>query len=136
MKVMLDSGAFAPTRAHKTDAGLDLRSPICIEVPAKGSAVIDTGIHVELPNGTAGFLKSKSGLNVNHDITSDGVIDVGFTGSIKAKLYNHGTKPYQVLRGDKITQLVVVECHFPDVEIVDTLDETDRGNNGFGSTGR
>ena len=136
MKVMLDSGAFAPTRAHKTDAGLDLRSPICIEVPAKGSAVIDTGIHVELPNGTVGFLKSKSGLNIKHDITSEGVIDVGFTGSIKAKLYNHGTKPYQVLRGDKITQLVVVECHFPDVEIVDTLDKTDRGNNGFGSTGR
>ena len=70
MKVMLDSGAFAPERAHKTDAGLDLRSPICIEVPAKGSAVIDTGVHVELPVGTAGFLKSKSVLNVNHDITS------------------------------------------------------------------
>ena len=136
MKFTLDSGAFAPTRAHKTDAGLDLRSPICIEVPAKGSAVIETGVHVELPNGTVGFLKSKSGLNVKHDITSEGVIDVGFTGSIKAKLYNHGTKPYQVLRGDKITQLVVVECHFPDVEIVDTLDKTDRGNNGFGSTGR
>ena len=136
MKVMLDSGAFAPTRAHKTDAGLDLRSPICIEVQAKGSAVIDTGIHIELPNGTVGFLKSKSGLNVKHDITSDGVIDVGFTGSIKAKLYNHGTKPYQVLRGDKITQLVIFDCRFPDVEIVDTLDETDRGNKGFGSTGR
>ena len=136
MKVMLDSGAFAPTRAHKNDAGLDLRSPICIEVPAKGSAVIDTGVHVELLAGTAGFLKSKSGLNVNHDITSDGVIDVGFTGTIKVKLYNHGTKPYQILRGDKITQLVVVECHFPDVEIVDTLDKTDRGDKGFGSTGR
>ena len=136
MKVMLDSGAFEPTRAHKTDAGLDLRSPICIKVPAKGSAVIDTGVHVELPVGTAGFLKSKSGLNVNHDITSDGVIDVGFTGTIKVKLYNHGTKTYQILRGDKITQLVVVECHFLDVEIVDTLEETDRGNKGFGSTGR
>lgn len=136
MKVMLDSGAFAPTRAHKTDAGLDLRSPICIEVPANGSAVIDTGIHIELPNGTVGFLKSKSGLNVNHDITSDGVIDVGFTGSIKAKLYNHGTKPYQVLRGDKITQLVVFDCRFPYVEIVDKLEYTERGENGFGSTGR
>ena len=75
MKFTLDSGAFAPTRAHKTDAGLDLRSPICIEVPANGSAVIDTGVHVELPNGTVGFLKSKSGLNVKHDITSEGVID-------------------------------------------------------------
>ena len=59
MKVMLDSGAFAPTRAHKTDAGLDLRSPICIEVPAKGSAVIDTGVHVELPVGTAGFFEKQ-----------------------------------------------------------------------------
>ena len=136
MKFTLDSGAFAPTRAHKTDAGLDLRSPICIEVPANGSAVIDTGIHVELPNGTVGFLKSKSGLNVKHDITSEGVIDVGFTGSIKAKLYNHGTKPYQGLRGDKITQLVVFDCRFPDVEIVDMLKSTERGENGFGSTGR
>ena len=136
MKFTLDSGAFAPTRAHKTDAGLDLRSPIYIEVPADGSAVIDTGVHVELPNGTVGFLKSKSGLNVNHDITSEGVIDVGFTGSIKAKLYNHGTNPYQVLRGDKITQLVVFDCRFPDVEIVDELKSTERGENGFGSTGR
>ena len=136
MKVKLDQGALAPERAHKTDAGLDLRSPICIEVPANGSAVIDTGVHVELPNGTVGFLKSKSGLNVKHDITSEGVIDVGFTGSIKAKLYNHGTKPYQVLRGDKITQLVVFDCRFPDVEIVDKLESTERGEKGFGSTGR
>ena len=136
MKVKLDDFAFIPERAHNTDAGLDLKSPICIEIPARSSAVIDTGVHVDLPIGTVGFLKSKSGLNVNHDITSDGVIDVGYTGSIKVKLYNHGIIPYQVLRGDKITQLVVVECHFPDVEIVDTLDKTDRGNNGFGSTGR
>ena len=136
MKVKIDDFAFIPERAHNTDAGLDLKSPICIEIPARSSAVIDTGVHVDLPIGTVGFLKSKSGLNVNHDITSDGVIDVGYTGSIKVKLYNHGIIPYQVLRGDKITQLVVVECHFPDVEVVDTLEETDRGNNGFGSTGR
>ena len=136
MKFTLDSGAFAPTRAHKTDAGLDLRSPICIEVPANGSAVIDTGVHIELPIGTVGFLKSKSGLNVKNDITSEGVIDVGFTGSIKAKLYNHGTKTYQVLRGDKITQLVIFDCRLPDVEIVDKLESTERGENGFGSTGR
>lgn len=136
MKVKLDDFAFIPERAHNTDAGLDLKSPICIEIPARSSAVIDTGVHVDLPIGTVGFLKSKSGLNVNHDITSDGVIDVGYTGSIKVKLYNHGITPYQVLRGDKITQLVVVECHFPDVEIVEELDDTERGNKGFGSTGR
>ena len=136
MKVKLDDFAFIPERAHNTDAGLDLKSPICIEIPARSSVVIDTGVHVDLPIGTVGFLKSKSGLNVNHDITSDGVIDVGYTGSIKVKLYNHGIIPYQVLRGDKITQLVVVECHFPDVEIVEELDNTERGNKGFGSTGR
>lgn len=136
MKVKLDDFAFIPERAHNTDAGLDLKSPICIEIPARSSAVIDTGVHVDLPIGTVGFLKSKSGLNVNHDITSDGVIDVGYTGSIKVKLYNHGIIPYQVLRGDKITQLVVVECHFPDVEIVEELENTERGNKGFGSTGR
>ena len=136
MKVKLDDFAFIPERAHNTDAGLDLKSPICIEIPARSSAVIDTGVHVDLPIGTVGFLKSKSGLNVNHNITSDGVIDVGYTGSIKVKLYNHGIIPYQVLRGDKITQLVVVECHFPDVEIVEELDDTERGNKGFGSTGR
>lgn len=136
MKVKLDDFAFIPERAHNTDAGLDLKSPICIEIPARSSAVIDTGVHVDLPIGTVGFLKSKSGLNVNHDITSDGVIDVGYTGSIKVKLYNHGISPYKVLRGDKITQLVVVECHFPDVEIVEELGDTERGNKGFGSTGR
>ena len=136
MKVKIDDFAFIPERAHNTDAGLDLKSPICIEIPARSSAVIDTGVHVDLPIGTVGFLKSKSGLNVNHDITSDGVIDVGYTGSIKVKLYNHGIIPYQVLRGDKITQLVVIECHFPDVEIVEELDDTERGNKGFGSTGR
>ena len=136
MKVKLYDFAFIPERAHNTDAGLDLKSPICIEIPARSSAVIDTGVHVDLPIGTVGFLKSKSGLNVNHDITSDGVIDVGYNGSIKVKLYNHGITPYQVLRGDKITQLVVVECHFPDVEIVEELDDTERGNKGFGSTGR
>lgn len=136
MKVKIDDFAFIPERAHNTDAGLDLKSPICIEIPARSSAVIDTGVHVDLPIGTVGFLKSKSGLNVNHDITSDGVIDVGYTGSIKVKLYNHGISPYQVFRGDKITQLVVVECHFPDVEIVEELDDTERGNKGFGSTGR
>ena len=136
IKVKLDQNALVPERAHKTDAGLDLRSPISVEVPARCSVVIDTGVHIELPSGTVGFLKSKSGLNVKHDITSDGVIDVGFTGSIKAKLYNHGTKPYQVLRGDKITQLVIFDCRFPDVEIVNELETTERGENGFGSTGR
>ena len=136
MKVTLDEGAKMPTKAHLTDAGYDIYAREKQIVCAKESAIFDTGVYIELPPNTVGMLKSKSGLNVKHDITSEGVIDVGFTGSIKAKLYNHGTKPYQVLRGDKITQLVIFDCRFPDVEIVEELETTERGENGFGSTGR
>lgn len=105
-------------------------------IPAKESAVFDTGVHVELPEGTAGFLKSKSGLNTKHGITSEGVIDVGYTGSIVAKLYNHSGMDYKVNAGDKITQLVIVPILTPEIKMVKSLGETDRGNNGFGSTGK
>ena len=105
-------------------------------VPARGSAIFDTGVHVELAPFTAGFLKSKSGLNVKHNLTSDGVVDVGYTGSICVKLYNHGDTDYMVHRGDKISQLVIVDIRIPYLKVVDKLYETERVNNGFGSTGR
>ena len=136
MKVKLDEDAFMPVRAHETDAGLDLMSPVDAIIPPEGSTVIDTGVHIELPYGTVGMLKSKSGLNIKHGIVSEGVIDEGYTGSIAVKLYNLSNHRYRVKRGDKITQLVIVECYKPDIEIVDSLTETERGNNGFGSTGR
>ena len=136
MKVMLDEGAFAPERAHGVDAGLDLRSPVDITVPARGSAIIDTGVHVEIPFSCAGFLKSKSGLNTKHGITSEGVIDTGYTGSIVVKLYNNSECDYVVHRGDKISQLIIMCIGLPEVEIVDRLEESERGDNGFGSTGR
>lgn len=136
MKVKLDAGAFAPVRGHITDAGLDIKCPFEVIVPAHGSIAIDTGVHVELPEGTVGMLKSKSGLNVKHGLVSEGVIDQGYAGSIRVKLYNHSDIDYVVQRGDKITQLVVMECYFPDVEIVDEIESGERGENGFGSTGR
>ena len=135
-KVKLDPGAIFPSRAHSTDAGLDLYATGPMQVPAKGEAVFDTGVHIELPSGTAGMLKSKSGLNVNHSITSEGVIDEGYTGSIRVKLYNHSDCPYQVERGDKISQLVIVPVLTPALDLVDKLADTDRGTGGFGSTGR
>lgn len=137
MRIVLDNGAFMPERAHDTDAGLDLRTPIDVTIPPRGSAVINTGVHIELPPNTAGMLKSKSGLNVKHGITSEGVIDVGYTGAIIAKLYNNdNNKAVDFKRGDKITQLVVVPVLTPAIEIVDSLEETERGDNGFGSSGR
>jgi len=83
-----------------------------------------------------GFIKSKSGLNVNHDIVSEGVIDVGYTGSIRVKLYNHGGYDYKVNKGDKISQLVILPILTPDLELVDELESTERGEGGFGSTGK
>lgn len=134
--VMIDSGAYMPERAHKWDAGLDIRSPIEKIVPARGSAVIDTGVHVAIPAGHVGLLKSKSGLNVRHGIQSEGTIDAGYTGSMVVKLYNHSDEAYRVLRGDKISQLVIVPCWLGKVKEVDEMSETERGENGFGSTGR
>lgn len=152
MKIKLDPGSYMPERAHDTDAGLDLRAREDKIVPAGGSAVFDTGVHVELPwlgyynpmgcdspwfyRPTAGFLKSKSGLNVKHNITSEGVIDMGYTGSICVKLYNHGTEDYHVKAGDKISQLVILPILTPTLELVSELEETERGDGGFGSTGR
>lgn len=75
-------------------------------------------------------------MNVKHGITSDGVIDVGYTGSIVCKLYNNSNYNYQIKRGDKITQLVIVKIETPNINIVDKLNETERGEGGFGSTGR
>lgn len=136
LRVCLDEGAYLPQRAHETDAGLDLRTPVDAYVRAGGSTVIDTGVHIQLPLGTVGMLKSKSGLNVKDGIVSEGVIDEGYTGSITVKLYNHGTEAKQFSRGDKITQLVVLPVLYVKVEQAEELDGGDRGDNGFGSTGR
>ena len=137
MKYMLDEGALAPEYAHDTDAGMDLRTPKTVIIPAHSSAIIDTGVHIQIPNNYVGFLKSKSGLNVNHGILSEGVIDCGYTGSIVVKLYNHSNTDYVFQKGDKITQLVILPCVTGALlEQVDSFDETERGDNGFGSTGK
>lgn len=138
MKIKLDNKAkaYAPTRAHSTDAGLDLRSPTEFVIYPKTRMAIDTGVHVQLPNGTVGLIKSRSGLNVKHGILCEGVIDEGYTGSIVVNLYNHSEDFVSFSRGDKIAQLLIVPCLYETVEIVDDLPKTDRGDNGFGSTGR
>ena len=136
MNIILDPGAFMPEFAHKTDAGADLRSPIETVVPARGSVVIDTGVHVEIPEGYVGILKSKSGLNVKHDLVGTGTIDSGYSGSIRVKLYNLGDTDYQVFRGDKIIQMVILPCVYCEFTQVEKFAETERGDGGFGSTGR
>ena len=137
MNIYVETGAYVPERAHKTDAGLDVRSYENRLVKAHGGALLHTGLHVQLPHGTAGLLVSKSGLNVNHGITSTGLIDEGYTGEIMVKLYNHSDSDYLVNAGDKISQLVVIPVLYEDIHIMDSLDEnTERGAQGFGSSGK
>jgi len=136
IRVKLDKDAFLPERAHYEDAGWDIKTPYDFEIEAGGSAIIDTGIHVEIPYSYVGLLKSKSGLNVKYGITSEGVIDCGYTGAVIAKLYNHGDKAVAFKRGDKITQLVVVPINTDTIEEVSEISGGRRGNAGFGSTGR
>ena len=137
LKIVIDDEAFAPIRAYETDAGLDLRSTADLVVPAHGGVSIDTGIHMAIPYGYFGKLESKSGLHVKHDIVClGGVIDASYRGSIVVKLYNMGDGDYEIKRGDKIVQLIIQPCLLPNLVLVNSLDETDRGGNGFGSSGR
>lgn len=137
MKIKLDPGAYMPERAHATDAGLDIKSPKDCIIPAHDSVTIYTGVHVMLPPNTAGLLVSKSGLNTRYNITSTGLIDEGYNGEIVVKLHNHGGLPYFIAKEDKITQLVVIPVLYEAVELVDDLkQDSERGDKGFGSTGR
>ena len=137
MKIKLDEGARMPARAHNTDAGLDLHSMEMATIFPGEAWTFDTGVHIALEPGTYGKIESKSGLNIKHDIVScGGVIDEGFVGSIRVKLYNLGHEAYTFYPGDKIAQLVIMPYLAPKLELVEELDETERGANGFGSSGK
>lgn len=132
----LDVGAFTPMKAHNSDAGFDLKTPSDVYVPARGSATVDTGVHIEIPEGYCGLLVSKSGLNVKHNLNTTGLIDCGYTGSIVAKVHNMSDVPYVFHNGDKITQLVLLPILNVELVEVESLDKTERGDNGFGSSGK
>ena len=135
LNVSLDNGAFRPGRAHPTDAGLDLYAVEDQVIPARGVAVFDTGVHVQIPRGYAGILASKSGLMRDCHITSQGLIDSDYRGSIKAVIFNHGDEDIPIQTGQKITQLVIISIATPTINVVDHLTKTERGDNGFGSSG-
>ena len=150
MKVKLSPGGILPQSAHEDDGGFDLFTPVDVKVPGStalswvanlapvdiGCATIDTLVHVAIPKGHVGYIKSKSGLMVNHGLTADGTIDCGYTGSIRVKLFNHTSKDYVFKAGEKIAQLVIQPIIKPNLELVSELDDTERGAGGFGSTGR
>lgn len=162
IKVKLDENAKMPEKAHSSDAGWDLFAPedftvqpstakaleqpihfVGFEVgsnikyfPYIGSITVDTGVHMQIPEGYVGMIKSKSGLNVKHGLIAEGTIDANYTGSIVVKLYNLSSEPYHFKKHDKITQIVVIPIPQTELIEVDELDDTERGENGFGSSGR
>ena len=135
MKIQLDEGAILPTRAHKQDAGLDLYAAYSFAVPAFGGVMHCIGVHVAIPEGYVGDIKSRSSM-MREGIFTDGTIDCGYTGPISVVLVNHTMREFQVERGQKIAQLVIKKIITPELEVVETLEETERGTGGFGSTGK
>lgn len=134
--ILLDEGAFMPRKAYDTDAGFDLFTPFEFTVKAGDSAVVDTGVHMVIPSGYCGLIVSKSGLNTKYDIKTTGLVDSGYTGSIVIKVQNHGHKDFHFHRSEKISQIVILPVPEATLNMVDTLPDTERGANGFGSTGK
>ena len=128
MKVKIDVGANIPTRAHSNDAGLDLCATKSGWILPKCRKTFGTGCHVAIPAGFVGMLTSKSGMMAKNGVTSRGTIDCGYTGEIKAVLFNQSWL--------KIFQLVIMPIITPELELVDSLEDTERGDGGFGSTGK
>lgn len=136
MKVKLDENAIVPERAHDLDAGLDFFTPVDFVVPAHGFAFVDTGVHIELPYGTRGHICSKSSLNRKFGLTADGTVDEGYTGTVGVTMHNDGNEDYRFSRGDKVAQLVIEVVLRPGILVVDEISGGDRGDDGYGSTGR
>lgn len=143
----LREDAILPTRKYSTDAGLDLYAIEDIEIDASkvssnfigvniGKTIVHTGIAVEIKPGYSGKIVGRSGLAFDKDILcSEGTIDI-YRGELKVKLYNMTGRPYQIRKGDRIAQLVISKCELPKVNEVDKLSDSDRGEDGFGSSGR
>ncbi len=136
----LTETAAAPTRAHDDDAGYDLRASEAATLPPGGRASVGTGVAVAIPEGHAGLVLPRSGLAARHGISlvnAPGLIDAGYRGELRVLLLNTDPEAsFEVAPGDRIAQLVIVAHEAPELVEVDSLDETVRGNGGFGSTGR
>lgn len=124
------------SKKHFTDAGLDICSNEDKIIPSRNSSLIDTGIHIEIPEGFVGMIKSRSGLSVKHKIEiGAGIIDHEFRGIVMVHLYNHGDKPFEIKKGDRIAQLLTIPILLDKYTKVNVLTETERGESGFGSSG-
>jgi dUTP pyrophosphatase len=134
---LLTESALAPTRNTPTDAGLDLYSSETILIKGRLWKAISTGISIAIPNEYYARIAPRSGLAYKHGLdVFAGVVDSGYRGEIKVILYNASEKDYLVNAGDKIAQLIIEKCYLWNIDIVDELNNSERGESGFGSSGK
>lgn len=135
MKIMLSPGAIAPTRGSYGAAGYDLYANEDVIIGQYEFTQVSTGVSVAIPSGYYGRIAPRSGLAAKYGIViGGGVIDEDYRGELKVLMSClHGI--YDVRKGDRIAQLIIEKIATPELEIVDSLDDTDRGESGFGSTG-
>jgi dUTP pyrophosphatase len=129
-----------PERATEGAAGYDLRSAEeDFDLEPGVPRAVATGLRMELPHGVEGQVRPRSGLALRHAVTvpnAPGTIDPDYRGEVKVPLLNLGPDPVRIRRGDRIAQLVIARFETPEVEEVESLGESTRGEGGFGSTGR
>ena len=141
VKFIMEPGCadLRPAKAHEDDAAYDLRSRTDITVHPGKVALVPTGLTLELPVGYEAQVRPRSGLALKSGIgvlNGPGTIDAGYRGEVGSILFNFSDRPFEIRRGDRISQMVIASL--PDVELIpaETLSETGRGSGGFGSTGR
>lgn len=135
--VRLSEHATAPTRGSARAAGYDLYSAYDYTIPPMEKAIVKTDIQIAVPSGCYGRVAPRSGLAVKHFIdVGAGVIDEDYRGNVGVVLFNFGKEKFEVKKGDRIAQLICERIFYPDLEEVKTLDDTERGSGGFGSTGK
>lgn len=137
---VMESGCedLRPVKQHESDAGFDLKARVKETLPAGGFLTIPTGVYLELPPGFEGQVRPRSGLAAKLGITvlnSPGTVDANYRGEIKVILINHGRHDFEIGRGDRIAQLVIQSLPAIDFVCQNSLNATDRGQGGFGSTG-
>jgi len=134
----LTENAYAPTKGSIRAAGFDLYSAYDYVIPAKGKGMCATDIQVAIPDGCYGRVAPRSGLAVKNFIdVGAGVVDSDYRGNVQIVLFNFGESEFVVKRGDRVAQLICEKIELPDLEEEkeNELTETERGGNGFGSTG-
>ncbi|KAK7116587.1 hypothetical protein V1264_002246 [Littorina saxatilis] len=133
----LTKEASTPTRGSELAAGYDLYSAYDYTVPAHGKVVAKTDIQIALPEGCYGRVAPRSGLAAKHFIdVGAGVIDQDYRGNVGVVLFNFAETEFEVKKGDRIAQLICERIYLPALEEAESLDKTDRGAGGFGSTGK